>query len=125
MKRPAKKRADRKALAADLVVGANVRQLRADGGLTLSELAKALGISHQQLQKYETGANRVSAGMLYELARYFVLPVDALFEGSDENGDEDAALIQARRKCHSVINRTSSPAALEAMAKILRAMQGD
>lgn len=125
MKRPAKKRADRKALAADLVVGANVRQLRAAGGLTLSELAKALGISHQQLQKYETGANRVSAGMLYELARYFVVPVDALFAGTDEPWDEDAALTQARRKCHSAIDRASSLAGLQAMAKVLRAMQGD
>ncbi len=120
-----KKRSDRKAIAADLVVGTNVRRLRTESGITLAEMAEALGISHQQLQKYETGANRVSAGMLYELARYFVLPVDALFEGSDEYGDEDAALMQARRKCHSVIDRTSSPATLEAMAKVLRAMQGD
>lgn len=42
-----KKRPDRKASAADLVVGANVRQLWADAGLTPSELAEALGISHQ------------------------------------------------------------------------------
>ncbi len=106
-------------------MGANVRRLRVESGITLAEMAEALGISHQQLQKYETGANRVSAGMLYELSRYFVMPIDALFDGSDENGDEDAALLQARRKCHSVIDRTSSHAALLAMAKVLRAMQGD
>ena len=120
-----KKRSDRKAIAADLVVGTNVRRLRTESGITLAEMAEALGISHQQLQKYETGANRVSAGMLYELARYFVMPVDALFAGTDGSGDEDAALTQARRRCHSVIDRTSSHAALQAMAKVLRAMQGD
>jgi transcriptional regulator with XRE-family HTH domain len=120
-----KKRSDRKAIAADLVVGTNVRRLRTESGITLAEMAEALGISHQQLQKYETGANRVSAGMLYELARYFVMPVDALFAGTDESGDEDAALVQARRRCHSVIDRTSSLAALQAMAKVLRAMQSD
>lgn len=120
-----KKRSDRKASAADLVVGANVRRLRVESGITLAEMAEALGISHQQLQKYETGANRVSAGMLYELARYFVMPIDALFVGTDESGDEDAALAAARRRCHSVIDRTSSLAALETMAKVLRAMQGD
>ncbi len=125
MAKQVKKRSDRKAIAADLVVGANVRRLRVESGITLAEMAEALGISHQQLQKYETGANRVSAGMLYELSRYFVMPIDALFDGSDENGDEDAALLQARRKCHSVIDRTSSHAALLAMAKVLRAMQGD
>ncbi len=112
-------------MAADLVVGANVRQLRADAGLTLSELADALGISHQQLQKYETGANRISAGMLYELSRFFVIPVDQLFEGSDAEVSGDAELIRARLKCHAVIDRTDSKPKLEAMAKVLRAMSGD
>ncbi len=125
MAKRVKKRSDRKAIAADLVVGTNVRRLRTESGITLAEMAEALGISHQQLQKYETGANRASAGMLYELARYFVLPVDALFAGTDEPEDEDAALTQARRRCHSMIDRTSSLAALETMTKVLRAMQGD
>jgi transcriptional regulator with XRE-family HTH domain len=125
MKKAAKKRSDRKAIAADLVVGSNVRQLRADAGLTLSELAEELGISHQQLQKYETGANRISARMLYELARFFVIPVDQLFEGSDAGVSEDVALIRTRRKCHVVIDRTDSKSKLEAMAKVLRAMSSD
>jgi transcriptional regulator with XRE-family HTH domain len=125
MKRPVQKRADRKAVAADLVVGANLRRLRADAGVTLSELAEALSISHQQLQKYETGANRISAGMLYELARFFVVPYDQLFEGADTAQDEDADLIRARRKCHIVVDRADSGATLEAMAKVLRAMSGD
>lgn len=59
---------------ADLVIGAHVRRLRADAGLKLLEL-EALGISHQQLQKYETGANRISAGMLHGLAGFPVVPV--------------------------------------------------
>lgn len=125
MKRPAKKRADRKAVPADLVVSANLRRLRSDAGLTLSELAEALGISHQQLQKYETGVNRISAGMLYELARVFVIPIDQLFEGSDAEVSEDTELIRARRKCHIIIDRTDSKSELEAMARVLRAMSGD
>ncbi|WP_291198184.1 helix-turn-helix transcriptional regulator [Hyphomonas sp.] len=125
MKKTGKKRANRKAVSADLVVGSKVRQLRADAGLTLSELAEALGISHQQLQKYETGANRISAGMLYELARFFVIPVDQLFEGSDAEISEDVELIRARRKCHAVVDRTDSKLKLEGMAKVLRAMSGD
>jgi transcriptional regulator with XRE-family HTH domain len=125
MKRPVQKRADRKAVAADLVVGANVRRLRTDAGVTLSELAEALSISHQQLQKYETGANRISAGMLYELARFFVVPCDQLFEGADTAEDVDADLIRARRKCHIIVDRADSGATLEAMAKVLRAMSGN
>jgi transcriptional regulator with XRE-family HTH domain len=46
---------DRKPLEADLVVGANVRKLRGENGLTLQEFSSQLGMSHQQLQKYETG----------------------------------------------------------------------
>lgn len=125
MAKRTKRRSDRKAVAADLVVGANGRRLRVEAGITLADMVGALGISHQQLQKYKTGANRVSAGRLYELARYFVIPIDALFEGGDGNGDEDTALTRAQRKCHSVIDRTSSSVALEKMAKVLRAMAGD
>lgn len=122
---PVQKRADRKAVAADLVVGANLRRLRADAGVTLSELAEALSISHQQVQKYETGANRISAGTLYELARFFAVPYDQLFEGADAAQDEGADLIRARRKCHIIVDRAESSTSLEAMAKVLRAMSGD
>ena len=124
-KKHARKRSDRQAVATDLVVAANVRRLRAEAGLTLTELCAELRISHQQLQKYETGANRISAGMLYELARFFALPVDALFDGSDSSGSEAAELMRARRKCHSVIDRTSTIEMLEMMAKVIRSMSRD
>lgn len=124
-KKQPKKRSDRAATATDIVVGSNVRRLRVEADLTLAELAAALGISHQQLQKYETGANRVSAGVLYELARVFALPVDALFDGSEDLSGEDPELVRARRKCHSVIDRTSSPEKLEMMSKVIRSILSD
>jgi len=68
-------------VGADLIVRANVHRLRTDAGLTLSAFAEAIGISHQQLHKYVSGTNRMSASMLFEFARFFTLPVDALFEG--------------------------------------------
>ena len=52
----------------DRLVGGNVRRLRIQRNLTLSQMAGELGISHQQLQKYETGANRLSAGTLCAVA---------------------------------------------------------
>ena len=48
----------------DQMVGEKIRELRTTQNFTLSELGLELGISHQQLQKYETGTNRLSAGML-------------------------------------------------------------
>ena len=116
----------RKPLEADIVVGANIRRLRGQNGLTLQEFASQLGISHQQLQKYEIGSNRISAGVLYVMARAFSVSVDALFEGVDDTRglDETAkALLRARKKCHTVVDRMSSVTVLTTMAKVLRAMQ--
>lgn len=116
----------RKPLEADFVVGANIRKLRGEHGLTLQDLASQLGMSHQQLQKYETGSNRVSAGVVYVMARAFSVPVDALFEGVDDTTglDETTKALQlARRKCHTIVERASSVTVLTSMAKVLRAMQ--
>lgn len=118
--------AGRKPLQADLVVGANIRKLRGEHGLTLQDLASQLGMSHQQLQKYETGSNRVSAGVLYVIACAFSVPVDALFEGVDDalGLDETTKALQlARNKGHTIVDRASSVTVLTSMAKVLRAMQ--
>jgi len=65
----------------DRHVGERIRSRRAELGMTQHDLATLLGISYQQVQKYETGANRVSAGRLYELARQLGSPVGFFFEG--------------------------------------------
>ena len=62
-------------------VGERIRSRRAELGLTQEQLASALGISYQQVQKYETGANRVSAGRLYEVAMRLGMDVSYFFEG--------------------------------------------
>ena len=62
-------------------VGEKVRQRRAEMGLTQHDLAQALGISYQQVQKYETGANRVSSGRLYEIANKLEVDNSHFFDG--------------------------------------------
>lgn len=117
---------DRQPVEADLVVGANIRRLRNAQRLTLQDLASRLGMSHQQLQKYETGSNRVSAGVLYHVAHALSVPVDALFEGVDDTTglDEPMKTLQlARNKCHAIVNRVSSVPILDSMAKVLRALR--
>src|SRR4051794_25439976 len=54
--------------ALDALVGKRARERRLALGLTVQEVAAALGVPYQQLHKYETGANRLSAGRLYQLA---------------------------------------------------------
>ncbi len=64
----------------DLHVGARVRQRRVLLGMTQTDLANVLGLTFQQVQKYENGKNRVSASRLFELARVFDVPIEHFFE---------------------------------------------
>lgn len=121
-----KKTVKRKPVDADLVVGANLRKLRNERQVTLSELSGALGMSHQQLQKYETGANRVSAGVLFHMARYFAVPIEALYEDEDSSSSSETSEIsRAQSKCRAIVDRTSSIESLAQMAIVLRAMSAD
>ena len=65
----------------DIHVGKKIRQARLVRGLTQSGVAKQLGLSFQQLQKYETGYNRVSASKLYELSQLLDVAPSYFFEG--------------------------------------------
>src|SRR5579862_7984206 len=65
----------------DLHVGARIRMRRRMLGVSQEKLADALGLTFQQVQKYERGANRVSASKLYEIAAALKTPVAHFFEG--------------------------------------------
>ncbi len=58
-------------------------------GVSQERLAEALGLTFQQVQKYERGANRISASKLYDIARFLSAPISYFFEGlSDPVGSE-------------------------------------
>ena len=67
--------------ATDKHVGKRVRMRRLMLKMTQEELAGRLRLTYQQLQKYESGANRVSAGRLLELSHVLRAPIDFFFEG--------------------------------------------
>jgi len=69
----------------DAHVGERIRLRRTEAGLTQEQLAAALGISYQQVQKYETGANRVSAGRMLEIAHTLGIDVADMFEGLQDD----------------------------------------
>ncbi|WP_029007109.1 helix-turn-helix domain-containing protein [Azospirillum halopraeferens] len=76
----------------DVYVGQRLRELRMLAGLSQSDVASALGLTFQQLQKYERGFNRVSASRLYKLSEFFRVPVSVFFEGlEDRAGSRDPA----------------------------------
>ena len=68
----------------DIHVGKRVRHRRWMVGMTQQQLAEKVGIKFQQIQKYETGMNRVSASRLYEIARTLDVPVSHFFDGLDD-----------------------------------------
>jgi transcriptional regulator with XRE-family HTH domain len=64
--------------ALDAALGDRIRRRRRDMGLSQSALGGRLGITFQQVQKYENGANRVSATMLIRLSQALAMPVSEL-----------------------------------------------
>lgn len=71
----------------DEFVGERIRARRTELGLTQEELAGALRISYQQVQKYETGANRVSAGRLFEIAQRLQVEMAYFFDGLEQRAE--------------------------------------
>ncbi len=69
--------------SADRHVGERIRRRRAEVGLTQEDLGRILEISYQQIQKYETGANRISAGRPFEVGRALTMEVSYFFDGYD------------------------------------------
>jgi transcriptional regulator with XRE-family HTH domain len=78
----------------DLHVGARIRMRRKLIGMSQEQLAEALGLTFQQVQKYERGANRVSASKLYETAKTLRTPIGYFFDGLADTVDPDAAPIE-------------------------------
>src|SRR4051812_28133679 len=72
-------RPDAAADPVDVAVGARIRLLRKVRGLSQQALAEAAGVTFQQIQKYERGANRVSASMLSRIAATLDAPVSEMF----------------------------------------------
>ncbi|MEO9826227.1 MAG: helix-turn-helix transcriptional regulator [Paracoccaceae bacterium] len=68
----------------DVHVGKRIRHRRWLVGMTQQQLAEKVGIKFQQIQKYETGMNRVSASRLWDIASALSITVSFFFEGLDE-----------------------------------------
>jgi transcriptional regulator with XRE-family HTH domain len=69
----------------DIHVGKKVRQRRWLVGMTQQQLAGKVGIKFQQIQKYETGANRVSASRLWDIAATLDVQISYFFEGLEQD----------------------------------------
>ncbi|MFN3609055.1 MAG: helix-turn-helix domain-containing protein [Hyphomonas sp.] len=128
----------------DRIVGQNIHRQRRKLKLTQEKLGELLGLTFQQVQKYEKGVNRVSAGRLFEIAGVLEVPVEFFFEGADnalpreapefaEDGDdtqltvlsdEILQLIDAFQKIESGSLRSSLLATVQAAASAFEGRKG-
>jgi transcriptional regulator with XRE-family HTH domain len=98
----------------DVAVGARVRIRRRWLGFSQTQLANALGITFQQVQKYERGANRVSASMLVKIAAKLETTVAALV------GEDGQAPVEA-----IIYAQLATPGATELLAAFAQIQDGD
>jgi transcriptional regulator with XRE-family HTH domain len=93
----------------DVYVGSRIRTRRLYRNMRQEELARALGVTFQQVQKYESGANRVSASRLWEIAAILEMPIAYFFPPKgreDQAGDapHDEESIELVRLYYSIAN---------------------
>lgn len=88
----------RSASAHDVQIGKAVRAHREQRAVSQQALAKRIGVSFQQLQKYESGSNRISAGRLAQIAVALSLPMGAFFAPSAQSRAPNPAHSQADRE---------------------------
>ena len=98
----------------DVHVGQRVRQRRVLCGLSQTELANAMGLTFQQLQKYERGMNRISASKLWQISQVLDVPVQWFFkefsEPKGEEGSRREAFHMKRETLELVRNYVAVPA---------------
>lgn len=76
----------------DITVGSRVRRARLSRGMSQSALAEQIGVTFQQVQKYENGSNRISASKLVEIADHLGVPPASFFDGLGLHGGSENGL---------------------------------
>lgn len=108
----------------DLHVGTRVRLRRKFLGLTQEALANSIGLTFQQVQKYERGANRISASKLYEMSTFLKVPVSYFYEGFVAgSGGEPFIESASERSVHDFLSTGEGIELAEAFPRIKGALR--
>jgi transcriptional regulator with XRE-family HTH domain len=75
----------------DQHIGNRLRQARTIAKMSQTELGKGVGITFQQIQKYENGSNRIGGSRLWSVSQFLGLPVSYFYEGLTDTGTKSAA----------------------------------
>jgi transcriptional regulator with XRE-family HTH domain len=104
----------------DIHVGSRVRLRRMMLGMSQERLGEALGITFQQIQKYEKGTNRIGASRLQHIARVLTVPVSFFFEDAPGAPSEEAAGMAEPKSTHYVVDFLSSAEGLQLNKAFIR-----
>ena len=116
----------------DVAVGQQIRAFRKDAKLSQAELADQIGVTYQQLLKYEQGTNRVAAGRLARIAHALDVPITALFNGVMRPTDKrrkaatarfaELSAVPAARKLLQAFSQISDPVLQTEIVNLVRAL---
>lgn len=99
----------------DIAIGARIRLRRRGLGMTQEVLAQHLGLTFQQVQKYEAGVNRISASKLYQIARRLHVGIGDLFADYPDEADLDPTMVELRARAIEAINAVPEAIRLAAL----------
>jgi transcriptional regulator with XRE-family HTH domain len=105
----------------DVHVGARVRLRRTLLGLSQEKLGDAIGLTFQQVQKYERGANRIGASRLFDLSRVLDVPIAYFYEAMDDDVREQSpGQLYARNEEPAAYDGDSDPLARREAIQLIR-----
>jgi transcriptional regulator with XRE-family HTH domain len=111
----------------DQLIGRNIRFYRIENGLSQTGLAESIGVTFQQLQKYENAANRVPASRLIRIARALNVPVPILWtDHPDAAASETVSRLpgvpETRRRLTRAVSRITDPNVLKLITELVEAI---
>ena len=112
----------------DRVIGAKIRMRRGELGLTQTQLANAIGVTFQQVQKYEQGANRVGGSRLARVAEALDVPVAYFFEQTADEAEVALGSLLHTRGAVALLRAFANiraPAQRTALIDVARAIAGE
>ncbi|MBL6428049.1 MAG: helix-turn-helix transcriptional regulator [Maritimibacter sp.] len=108
----------------DVQIGLRIREERVSAGLTQKELSSIIGVKFQQLQKYETAANRVSGSRLWMIAKALAVPVSTFLPDDDETSESAIEREPANARLMRDILRLE-PEIRREVVRFVQAISGD
>ena len=109
----------------DRFIGEKIYSLRLAKGLSRQQLAGVIEVTHQQLQKYEKGINRMSIGRLVLIAKALDKKIEYFYEGLEETDNVEPMLTQHQRMCIEVSRnfmKIRNPEHQQAINSLIRAL---